>query len=183
MFSPYVSDLLSALEMSQGDPITVLIDGPSGAGKTAFAKELESAWPSSRLVTVLHLDDFYPGWDGLDSASAYVRDSIMLARMAGQSARWQSWDWATNSPGKWNEIPASCDIVIEGCGAITYQSARVASASVWVDADDDTRKLRALSRGGEDFDRHWDSWDAQFTDFVLRENPQAHASFVVGRNR
>ena len=148
-----------------------------------MAAEVEAAWPAHRQLVVLHLDDIYPGWHGLDSASAYVRDSIMLARLAGQSARWQRWDWAANAPAEWYEIPADADLVVEGCGAITYQAARVASASVWVDEAEETRKQRALTRADDDFETHWDDWDAQFTRFVEREQPHSHASLFVGLNR
>lgn len=182
MFSSTIATLAAAATESDR-PVTVLIDGPSGAGKTTLAAELESAWPAGRMLAVLHLDDIYPGWKGLDSASMYVRDSIMVARLNNEAVRWQSWNWATNAPGKWNAIPADVDLVIEGCGAITYQAARAASASVWVDCDDDTRKKRALGRGDEDFEAHWDEWDEQFRVFVNRENPQAHASLSVGANR
>lgn len=164
-------------------PLTVLIDGPSGSGKTTLSEFLEARWPAERHLVVLHLDDIYPGWNGLDSASAYVRDSIMLARLAGQSARWQRWDWATNAPAEWHEIPVTADLVIEGCGAITYQAARVASASVWVDEVEQTRKARALGRADDDFALHWNEWDLQFTAFVLRENPRSLASLIVGENR
>lgn len=181
MFSSAVSSIVE-LARAASTPVTVLIDGPSGAGKTTLAAELGQAWPDRTLV-VLHLDDVYPGWSGLDSASAYVRDSLMLARLTGQPARWQRWDWATSSPAKWHEIPADVDLVVEGCGAITYQAARIATTAVWVDESEPTRKLRALSRAEDDFETHWDDWDAQFAAFVERENPQAHASLFVGTNR
>ncbi len=182
MFSSTVAALIS-LEATSTGPLTILIDGPSGAGKTTLAAQVETAWPAARKLVVLHLDDLYPGWQGLDSASAYVRDSILLARLAGQSARWQRWDWAAHEPAEWHEIAADVDLVVEGCGAITYQSARVASASVWVDEAEETRKTRALGRADDDFDQHWDEWDAQFSQFVEREQPHRHASLFVGLTR
>lgn len=43
----------------------LLIDGHSGSGKTTFAARVHGAlgWP------VIHLEDVYPGWDGLAAAS------------------------------------------------------------------------------------------------------------------
>ncbi|HEX6955178.1 MAG TPA: ATP-binding protein, partial [Agromyces sp.] len=45
------------------DPL-VLIDGPSGAGKTTFAAALADAWPGPR-PRILRVDEAIPGWDGL----------------------------------------------------------------------------------------------------------------------
>ena len=42
-------------------PYTLLIDGPSGAGKTTLALQIGEALG----IPVVHLDDFYPGWGGL----------------------------------------------------------------------------------------------------------------------
>src|SRR5690606_29833513 len=47
----------------------VLIDGRSGSGKTTLATALAARLPGTQLV---RLDDFYPGWDGLEAGSAHV---------------------------------------------------------------------------------------------------------------
>ncbi|WP_425278962.1 hypothetical protein [Corynebacterium bovis] len=42
-------------------PVTVLVDGRSGAGKTTLSGRIRGA-------VVVHLDDLYPGWAGLAAA-------------------------------------------------------------------------------------------------------------------
>src|SRR5674476_488189 len=48
-----------------GTTKVVAVDGPSGAGKTDFAAALADRLASPQL---LHMDDLYPGWDGLRQA-------------------------------------------------------------------------------------------------------------------
>ena len=49
---------------------TFLIDGPSGSGKTTLAAEIEQHWNSAVKLQVVHMDDLYPGWDGLAEGAA-----------------------------------------------------------------------------------------------------------------
>ncbi len=178
------NDVLSALALEADQPpVTVLIDGPSGAGKTHLADSLEVHWPAGRSVVILHLDDVYPGWQGLQAASGQVANAFAPARAAAEAVTYSRWDWTAGVFAEQHTIPAESDLIIEGCGAITAASANLASLSVWVDEADEIRRVQALSRGGEDFERHWDEWEEQFAAFVLRENPQAHASMTVGRKR
>jgi len=177
-------DILDALSLENTSvPVTVLIDGPSGAGKTHLADALVAAWPTHRSVIVLHLDDVYPGWTGLDEASRLVADEFTPARSAQLPVTYARWDWALGAHAEQVTIPAEVDLIIEGCGAITAQSVSHSTLAVWVDEEDEIRLAQALSRGEEDFESHWDEWEAQFAAFVLRENPLAHASVVVGRRR
>ncbi|MGO2574128.1 MAG: aminodeoxychorismate synthase, partial [Corynebacterium casei] len=54
-------------------PVTVLIDGPSGAGKTWFAARLSE----HMLWQTVHLDEFYPGWHGLEKGSDMVKSQVL----------------------------------------------------------------------------------------------------------
>jgi uridine kinase len=163
--------------------ITLIIDGPSGAGKTTLAASIEAAWPENRSVLLLHMDDLYPGWHGLRQGSDVVANTVIPARTAGEEITVTSWDWAAAQPGPPIVIPSNVDLIIEGCGALTQASAQGATASIWLDAEDGIRKARALSRGNEDFEAHWDEWDAQFQQFVTEHDPRAIASIVVGAKR
>lgn len=140
-----------------------LIDGRSGSGKTYLAQEFPEA-------QVVHLDDVYPGWGGLDAASDAVPD-ILTAH------RWQQWDWTAGAPGQWHELDPARPIVIEGVGAISRASAPLADRAIWLELDAETRKQRALERE-PDFAEHWDDWAAQEEVFIARENPTALATEV-----
>ena len=72
-----ISAALLAVSKAQprcGDTKVVAIDGPSGAGKTYFTTALAQRIPSAH---VLHMDDLYPGWDGLERGVADLHDQIL----------------------------------------------------------------------------------------------------------
>ena len=137
----------------------VLVDGGSGAGKSVFASRLADEW-GRRLgqePQVVRLDDIYPGWDGLAAGSAAVTDTVLRARDPG----FTRWDWVHGVPGEWVSIEADRPVIIEGCGAITRESAPLATVRVWLDVPADERKRRALTRDGAGYEPHWDRWAAQ----------------------
>lgn len=136
---------------------TLLIDGPSGAGKTTLAVLI-----GERLgIRVVHLDDFYPGWGGLAEGARMVADDVLHPTRPGY---WR-WDWQRQTCGEWVLLNPGEDLIVEGVGAVTGASLCAARRLGDVDtlrivADDATRKARALSRD-EDFAQYWDMWAAQ----------------------
>ncbi len=147
----------------------ILVDGRSGSGKTELAKQLAHFIEDAQLV---RLDDLYPGWDGLDAGSARVPEILT-------TLRWQSWDWVLDRPGEWHTLDGTRPIIIEGVGAVSRASRPLADIALWVEADDATRKSRALARDGETFAPYWHTWAAQELSFMARENPRALVDAIV----
>ena len=157
-------------------PAAVVIDGPSGSGKSVFAGAVAEHWPEAQLV---RLDAFYPGWSGLDAASAAVVEDILLPRSEGRPGGWRRWDWTAALPAEWHDLDAVRPLIVEGCGALSRAARPFVDVGVWVEAPDAVRKRRALARDPGAFDEHWDMWDAQWRRFEARENPRAAASVIV----
>ena len=147
----------------------ILIDGRSGAGKTELAEQIAHVTPGAQVV---HLDDLYPGWDGLDAGSAAVAHLLT-------TYRWRSWDWARRRPGRFKQIDETRPIIVEGVGALSRTSRPFARVAIWVELDDSTRKVRALARDGQSFEPFWDRWAAQELSFIAREHPQSLADVIV----
>ncbi|WP_036421763.1 MULTISPECIES: aminobenzoate synthetase [unclassified Mycobacterium] len=155
---------------------TVLVDGRSGSGKSTLAMQLHDVWADS---VVVRLDDIYPGWDGLFWAADHVHQSLLAPRAAGEAGRWRSWDWSGACPGDWHRVDRGQRLVIEGIGALTPATRALADLGIWVDADDATRKRRALRRDGDLYRPHWDRWAAQEEDFVARHRPKECADLIA----
>lgn len=157
-------------------PDVLLIDGPSGAGKSSLADVLHTAWPGSQLV---RLDDIYPGWTGLDYASEYIVDRVLLPRSRGEQGWWQRYDWARGEPSDWHEVDQNRALIIEGCGALSRKSAPHADSRIWLSADFELRKRRALARDAGGFEPFWELWQQQFEAFVDRERPRELADVIL----
>ena len=131
----------------------VTIDGYSGSGKSTLAAALV------RLVNgwqVLHLDDWYPGWDGL-AAGADIARRIAADLRAGRASSYEAWDWENGTTGVTISVPLT-PTIIEGCGAIEAE----ADLSVWIaDPGEDERRSRALARDGQTYAPHWRRWADQ----------------------
>lgn len=153
-----------------GARLVVLLDGRSGTGKTTLAGLL-----AARLgAQLVHLDDVYPGWDGLRAAADTVVTDVL-----GPPSGHRRWDWAASEPGGWRAVDPGLPVVVEGCGALSRASAPLGSLRVWMEADDDVRWRRAIGRDGDVFAREWDRWAAQERAFIAAEDPASLADVVV----
>lgn len=131
----------------------VTIDGYSGSGKSTLAAALErhlEGWQ------VLHLDDWYPGWDGL-AEGARVARAIAHDLRAGRPSSYVTWDWEASAPGHAVRVPLA-PTIIEGCGALEAE----ADLSVWIaDPGEEERRSRAIARDGQTYAPHWQRWAHQ----------------------
>ena len=135
-----------------GVPV-VTIDGYSGSGKSTLAAALASLLPGWQ---VLHLDDWYPGWDGL-AAGARIARRIAADLREGRAPSYEAWDWEAGETGAMIRVPLA-PTIIEGCGAIEAE----ADLAIWIaDPGEDERRSRALARDGQTYAPHWRRWADQ----------------------
>jgi uridine kinase len=160
----------------------VLIDGPSGAGKSTLADSLLAAWatgPGTSRPTLVRLDDIYPGWNGLAAASAHLTRHVLAPRRAGRPAAWRRYDWERGEPAEWHQVDADRPLIVEGCGTLAAANRASSEVRVWLAADDEVRKRRALARDGEAFRSHWDQWQGEWRGFLAREEPWRWATVLL----
>lgn len=163
-----------------GGRVVILLDGGSGSGKTLLADELSAAWRTSRGedLQVVHLDDVYPGWNGLAAAAEAVSATILRPRDPGH----ESWRWDTSEPGGWVRLDPSRSTLVEGCGALTRASAQLSGVRVWLELDAPRRMGRALARD-EGYEPWWDTWATQEAAHWRRNRPWDLATLVVRGDR
>ncbi|UZN04990.1 uridine kinase family protein [Cellulomonas sp. S1-8] len=149
----------------------VCIDGPAGAGKTTTAEQVVALLTQQgRTVAVVHLDDLYDGWQGLEGTlwprlSAQVLEPLRR----GLPGRFQRYDWAAGTFADWVDVPQADLLVVEGCGSARRAADAVASVRVWVGAPDDLRLARGLARDGAAAREHWTAWMADEREHFARE--------------
>ncbi|AMM22328.1 hypothetical protein AX769_09700 [Frondihabitans sp. PAMC 28766] len=160
--------------MASGDRPVVLLDGRSGSGKTTLGAALARALDAQ----LVGLDDVYPGWDGLNAASLTVSREILRPDSPG----YHRWDWDRSEPAGWRALDADDLLVVEGAGALTPASARLATLRLWIELDAPERRSRVLGRvDGDTYaaTELWDVWAAQEEAHIRRHAPRALADVVL----
>ncbi|QJY50593.1 hypothetical protein HOP40_13630 [Pseudonocardia broussonetiae] len=153
----------------------VCVDGPSGSGKTTFAGRLGDALDAP----VLHLDDLYPGWDGLAAVVPLLHDGVVAPLRRGEAAAYRRWDWARSAPGGTVVVGRPPVLVVEGVGSGARVVASHAVLLVFLDAPVEQRYRRGIARDGESYRPHWERWAAQEDALFAAEGTRARADVVI----
>ncbi|MGO4237124.1 aminodeoxychorismate synthase component I [Pseudarthrobacter sp. YAF2] len=160
-------------------PVIIAIDGRSGAGKTTLAVELAALLRAHHKVSVFHLEDIYPGWDGLAAGVERYVSTVLTPLSRGEAATWTSWDWANHYDGDARvTLPAEI-VIVEGVGAASEAARPFLSAVIWAESPDDVRRTRALDRDGDTYTPFWDQWAAQEEEWLDRDDVPGRADVRV----
>lgn len=159
----------------------IAIDGPSGAGKTTFADAVadELGLRTGTRPQVVHMDDIFPGWDGLSEAVGLVTESVLTPLSRGEDGRFRRWDWLTGSRAEWLDVPRADWLVLEGVGCGSRPCRPHLAALAWIEADRDVRMTRGIERDGESFRPHWERWALQEQELFAAEGTRDNADVVL----
>lgn len=151
---------------SAARPLIIGIDGRSGSGKTVLSKVLAENLSANHEVTVLRLEDFYHGWDGLTAGIEKFSQDVLPALAAGETATYQTWDWDAadtldGGPGLMVTTQPTEVIICEGVGIGARPNREHLDVLIWLRVPDKIRYKRAMGRDGETYRAHWDRWAAQ----------------------
>lgn len=153
----------------------VCVDGPAGSGKTTLAQRLVEALDAA----VVHLDDLYEGWSGLDGVWERLEAQVLEPLAQGRAARYQRYDWVAGRFADWVDLPVPAVLVVEGCGSAPAALAGRANLVVLVDAPADLRLRRGVDRDGEHLRQAWLRWQVLEAEHFAREGTRARANVVV----
>lgn len=175
------AQVLELVDRGNSMPI-VLIDGRSNSGKSTLAAEVQNLIfkNGESAPRVVHMDDLYLGWNGLQAGVDYLNRFILKPLSESYIAQWREFDWADSANaesangtaglsrnGEWREFAGGTPLIIEGCGALNQLSAQVASIKIWLEVPQEIRHQRWLEREGSN--EHWAEWAAQEEEFYARE--------------
>ncbi|WP_422390665.1 aminodeoxychorismate synthase component I [Arthrobacter sp. N1] len=165
--------------MPADTPLLIAVDGRSGAGKTTLAVELAALLREHHTVSVFHLEDIYPGWDGLDDGVARYVEHVLVPLRSGSTARWNAWDWTAGRDGPERTTAAAEIVLLEGVGAATAAARAHLDVVIWVEADAAVRHRSAIARDGETYSPFWDRWADQESAWLAVDDPSGAADVVV----
>jgi uridine kinase len=152
-----------------------LVDGPAGSGKTTLANRLAAVLG----CRVVHGDDLYEGWDGLDTLQDTLGTLVLEPLSRGEAARFRRWDWETGARGEWVEVPLADALVIEGVGVASRWARPYAGLVVYVDAPWEVRVARGIARDGEAMRAEWERWQAAEAPLLAAEGTREAADVVI----
>ncbi len=174
---------MAAQAGSAAAPLILAVDGRSGAGKTTLAVELAALLREHHRVSLFHLEEIYPGWDGLAEGLTRYVDTVLRPLAAGSTAAWHAWDWGRDTDGPLRRTEPAEIIIVEGVGASCAAARPYLDAGLWVEAPDELRRTSALARDGDTFAPFWQRWAEQELRWLERDDPARHADLVVQGHR
>jgi uridine kinase len=184
-----IVDWMLSRPASLGTGRLVCVDGPAGSGKTTLGLAIERAVrdrlarplqpPEHAQVQLLHMDDVYEGWSGLDAAMKRVARDIVGPLRSGEAGSYRRYDWAAETFAEELVVEPVDVLVIEGVGsgAAAYDDA--ITCLVWVETPADIRLRRGLERDGEQMRDHWLDWRDQEDDVLGRERTRDRADVII----
>jgi uridine kinase len=154
----------------------VCIDGPSGSGKTTLAGRIAAALGDP---PVLHMDDVYPGWDGLAASVPLLYEQVVAPLAAGRPACYRRYDWHRGEFAEAHDLGSPELLVVEGAGCGARVIAERAVLLVWIEAPRDERFRRGIARDGETYRPHWERWARQEATHFAAEATASRADVRV----
>lgn len=151
------------LELARSRPATlgetrlVCVDGPAGSGKSTLAAGIAVLDPAAHVV---HMDDLYDGWTGLDSVSRQL-STLVRPLALGKPGFYRRYDWHRGEFAETVDVEPPALLVLEGVGSGRAELATLITVLVWVSAPRLLRRERGLARDGEALAPQWDRWMRQ----------------------
>ncbi|MDP4013973.1 MAG: AAA family ATPase [Candidatus Nanopelagicales bacterium] len=168
--------LIRAAPALLGRTKLVTVDGPAGAGKSSFAAALASELPDSEVI---HMDDLYEGWEGLDDRLSERVDAWILTPLrSGLPAQHLVYDWARGVFGSWRVTTPPGVLILEGVGSLQAHTSPVAALRIWLEAPRETLNNRLTSRDGA-ISGHLTRWKIREAEFFERLGSRGLADLVL----
>lgn len=152
------------------------VDGKGAAGKTTLAARVAAALPGA---VVVHIDDFArPGVLGWERDR--FRAQVLEPLRSGRPARYQRWDWVSDTGAEWHDVPVGVPVVVEGVSSTDVRLGVPWDFTIWVEAPYEVRLARARERDGEEMLPVWtQDWMPSEDAYEAEQRPQQRVDLVV----
>ena len=109
-----------------------------------------------------------------------VCTQVVVPLVDGCPARYQRWDWNTDTGAEWHDVPVGALLIVEGVSSTRADIPAPWDLTIWVDAPEELRLARALERDGPDMLATWLAvWLPEESAYVARERPQDRVDLIV----
>lgn len=172
---------------SSSHPLIIGIDGRSGSGKTVLSKMLVENLSAQHTVTVLRMEDLYPGWNGLHNGMEIFSHDVLPKLAAGETATYQTWDWHSQASweGGFGSVVTTEPtevIICEGVGVGARANRDLLDVLIWLRVPDQLRYDRAMHRDGASYVEQWENWAAQERQMLDQDQIYDEADLVLVAN-
>jgi uridine kinase len=175
-------ELISALtDICHGsDQPIIAIDGPAGAGKTTLAATLSLALAQDFSISVIHMDDLYPGWD--QALGEELTESLIWitdCHKAKRELSFAPFNWSSNSFGPTCSYASTTLLILEGVGSSQLAIQERLSTSIWLDLDPEAGFQRVVERDGEYITDAMNAWLHHQLQHFTRDRTKERSEFIL----
>ncbi len=158
----------------------VAVDGPSGAGKTTFARRLTTVLTNAgRRVEVVHTDDLLDGWEDQFTFWPRLEQGVLAPLARGEPGRYPVYDWVRGCFGGNLYVPVPDVLILDGATSAREDGYPRLSLSVFLTADREVRWERALARDGPAIEAPLRRWMAAEEEYFARAGTARSADRLV----
>jgi glycosidase len=173
-FADLAAEILTR-EPRLGKTRLVAIDGPGGAGKSAFARRLAKALGGA---PILETDEF-ASWENRHQWWPRLETEALEPLAAGKAARYERSRWKPDQPVKSRTVRPGPVVLLEGVSSGREATRDRLSYLIWLEAPPERRLQRGLARDGDSARPDWELWMAEEDAFYARDPVRAQADLVV----
>lgn len=170
-----ILELAHSRRPTLGQTRLVSIDGPAGSGKTTLAASIAALDPTAHVV---HMDDLYDGWTGLDNVARQL-STLVRPLIAGKPGFYRRYDWHRGEFVETVDVEPTPLLVLEGVGSGRAELDTLITVLVWVSAPRSLRRERGLARDGEGMAPQWDGWMKQEDAHFAGQRTEERADVLV----
>lgn len=159
-------------------PKIICIDGPAGAGKTTLAGQLLRDFLD---VNVVHMDDFYSGWNSPINAelSNRIINQVLNPHLENKQIQFRKYNWEKGEFDQAETLNPKKILVLEGVGAGKRDIRTYADLLIFVDIEPAKGIERVLARDGEKIAEQMENWKEIQANYFESENTKRAADSII----